>query len=550
MKRLAKRLSPSLYEALRSLRSWYWERKRLSQWSRIIRRTQDLGAFAGAPDGPRVVLLPMISRMFLTNFEVPLALALAARGAQVEVVFDDATFPLCEMTTGDVVEKGQEPFCRRCIRNMESLTAGLDLRVRLTSEFCDDALLDQFRQQAEGVDVASALSYEQEGIPIGRPAVMVALRHFRKGAMEGLPEEESVLRKYMVSAMISRHVAESLASEGPIHAAMVSHGIYTSWEPVLEVFRKIGVQVAAYDRMPSQHTYQFNWNVGPNTGDISSAWQRVWRERPLTETQRAEALDYLASRETFKRESVKFSTTLPQDPGSLRKQLEIPEDKTALLLVSNLVWDAAAVGRDLIFTDTLDWVTRTIGIVAEHPESLHLVIKPHPAEVLRGTKLFVAEEVRKRMPDLPGNVTLLQADAKINPMSLMKAVDVGISHTSTAGMEMAVLGKPVIPVSQAHYRGQGFTFDPETFEQYERLLAEAPGLAERYTDEMKELAIKYLYVRTSKYQHRIPLAREKGYLNCVGFALDSLDDLLPGRIPDLDFICDAVLSGRRDFVKD
>ena len=416
MKRIVQKLCPSLYEGLRSRRSRSLERKRLSQWRSIIRRTRDLGAFTGTPDGPRVVLLPMIGRMFLTNFEVPLALALAARGAQVELVFDDATFPLCELTTGDVAQKGQEPFCRQCIENMEAMTAELPLRIRRTSEFCDAAMLEQFRNQAEQADLSRLLSYEQEGIPIGRPAMMVALRYFRKGAMAGLPEEEPVLRKYMVSAMISKHVAESLAAEGPIHAALVSHGIYTSWEPVLEAFRERGIRVAAYDRMPGQHTYQFNWNVSPNTGDISSAWERVWRERPLTEQQRAEALDYLASRETFKRESVKFSTTPPQDPQSLRKQLGIPEDKTALLLVSNLVWDAAAVGRDLIFTDTLDWVTRTIQVVAEHPESLHLIVKPHPAEVLRGTKLFVAEEVRKRMPDLPGNVTLLQADAKINAM--------------------------------------------------------------------------------------------------------------------------------------
>jgi len=488
--------------------------------------------------------------MLLTNFEVPLAMALAARGARMELVFDDAVLPLCELTTGDVVEQGPKPFCRQCIENMEAMTAGLPLRIRLVSEFCDEAVLAKFRRQAEQVDLSDLLSYEQEGIPIGRPAVIVALRYFRKGAIEGLPEEEPVLRDYLVSAMISKHVAECLVAESPIHSSLMSHGIYTSWEPALEVLKKNHVPVVAYNSVPTVDTYQFNWGVSPDAGDISLAWQRTWSHRPLTGEQRTAALDYLASRETFKREAVKFSMAPPQDPRALRTQLGVSEDKTALLLVSNLVWDAAAAGRDLLFTDTLHWVTKTIQTVARYPDTLHLIIKPHPAEVLRGTKLFVADEVRKQMPDLPDNVTLLQADAKINPMSLMKAVDVGIAHTSTAGMEMAVLGKPVIPVSQAHYRSKGFTFDPETIEEYEHLLAESPRLAERYTEEMRELAIKYLYVRVFRYQQQIPLLKLDNYPTCSGYTMDSFDDLLPGQDPCLDFICDVILNHGPDFVRD
>ncbi|MCE5278157.1 MAG: hypothetical protein ABFD92_04585 [Planctomycetaceae bacterium] len=521
---------------------------RHAAWREVMRRTTDISRFAAHPQGPRVVYMSMIGNMYLTNFEVPLALALNARGARVEMIFDDFVFPLCELTVADTMAN-KESFCRRCMDNRRRMTQGLPLTVRLISELVDPASLERYRQVAMSVTADNALQFEYEGVPVGRPAMMVAMRHFRRASLDSTAADIDVLRQYVVSALITKHAAQRLADEGPIHAALMSHGIYTSWEPALSVFLKRGVRVAAYDRQPGPNRFQFNWDSSPQNGDIGPAWNGRWKNRPMTPPQRQEALDYLASRETFAKESCKYSDAPPSDPVQLRAALGIASEKTALLLVSNLVWDAAAVGRDLVFSNTLEWVAKTIEIVSRHP-NLHLIVKPHPAEVMRGTKLFVGEEIRRQFPKLPANVTILPAGVHMNPMSLMKAVDVGIAHTSTAGLEMAALGKPVIPVSQAHYRGKGFTFDVESFAAYETIIARAAELPGQYTPDMRELALKYVLVRFFKYQHHIPLVREKRYLDCRGYEIKSLDDLLPGRMADLDFVCQAILDQREDFVRD
>jgi hypothetical protein len=538
-----------LRKPIRKVYKNWLERRRLSDWRKLARRSADLARFAGAPDGPRLVHLPMIGRMFLTNFELCLSMALAGRGAKVEVIFDDAALPLCEMTTADVVAESQAAFCRNCIAHARKMLAPLPIKVRWVSEFVSAEQREAFRQRAEVVDLGDVLHYEEEGIPIGRPALMVAMRHFRLGLLGNSRAEQDVLRGYMVTAMVSRHIAEQACREGGIHAAMLSHGIYSSFEPALEAFKKHGVPVAVYDRQTGVDRYQFNWDVSPNSSDISGPWERTWKNRPLTDEQRRQAVEYVADRETFKNEAAKFSLARPEVAAELRADLGVPAGKTALLLVSNLVWDAAAVGRDLIFANTMEWVSKSIDIVSMHPDKLHLVVKPHPAEVMRGTKMFVGEEIRKAYCPLPANVTVLDAGAKINPQSLMKAMDVGISHTSTAGLEMAALGKPVIPVSMAHYRGKGFTFDPNSIEEYRQLLSRADQLPSRYTEEMKELALKYVHVRYFKYQHDLPLLREDGFLNCIGYKIRSFDDLLPGRIEHLDFVCDAILNKRTDFVR-
>ena len=54
--------------------------RRVARWHSVVKRTTELDRFAGDSAGPRIAHLPMIGHMFLTNFEIPLAPALNARG--------------------------------------------------------------------------------------------------------------------------------------------------------------------------------------------------------------------------------------------------------------------------------------------------------------------------------------------------------------------------------------------------------------------------------------------------------------------------------------
>jgi capsule polysaccharide export protein KpsC/LpsZ len=84
------------------------------------------------------------------------------------------------------------------------------------------------------------------------------------------------------------------------------------------------------------------------------------------------------------------------------------------------------------------------------------------------------EVVRESLPRFSENVHLIQADAAINTYDIVEIADLGLVYTTTVGMEMAMSGVPVVVAGFTHYRGKGFTIDPNSwndfFEQIDQIL--------------------------------------------------------------------------------
>jgi len=77
----------------------------------------------------------------------------------------------------------------------------------------------------------------------------------------------------------------------------------------------------------------------------------------------------------------------------------------------------------------------------------------------------------------------------------MDVADLGLVYTTTVGLEMAMNGLPVIVSGQTHYRGRGFTMDPDNWVAYFKLLGavlENPKVY-RLSKEQVEHAWRYAY---------------------------------------------------------
>ena len=110
------------------------------------------------------------------------------------------------------------------------------------------------------------------------------------------------------------------------------------------------------------------------------------------------------------------------------------------------------------------------------------------------------------LPELPEHIHLVAAGDPINTYDLVEIADLGLVYTTTVGMEMAMSGVPVIVAGQTHYRGKGFTLDPDSWEAYEeswssRWLHQAQ---QRMTQEQVEQAWKYAYRFFFDYPHPFP----------------------------------------------
>jgi capsule polysaccharide export protein KpsC/LpsZ len=112
----------------------------------------------------------------------------------------------------------------------------------------------------------------------------------------------------------------------------------------------------------------------------------------------------------------------------------------------------------------------------------------------------------ERFPSLPENIHLLPADAEVNTYDLVDIAEVGLVFTTTVGMEMAMVGMPVIVSGKTHYREKGFTVDARSWEEYfsslDRVL-NAPK-KHRLSREQVERAWTYAYRFFFEYPQPFP----------------------------------------------
>ena len=94
----------------------------------------------------------------------------------------------------------------------------------------------------------------------------------------------------------------------------------------------------------------------------------------------------------------------------------------------------------------------------------------------------------------------------MNTYDLVSIADLGLVFTTTAGMEMAMSGLPVIVAGQTHYRNKGFTMDAETWDSYFEMLNKVlqSPIKSRPPREQVETAWTYAYRFFFEYPQPFP----------------------------------------------
>src|SRR5687767_4224390 len=181
------------------------------------------------------------------------------------------------------------------------------------------------------------------------------------------------------------------------------------------------------------------------------------------------------------------------------------DDRPVVLLAANVLGDSLTLGRNIFAESMSEWITRTVQFFAGRPE-VQFVIRVHPGETMVPKAKSMAAVVREALPDIPENIHIIAATDKINTYDLIEIADLGLAYTTTVGMETAMNGIPVICCGQTHYRGRGFTIDPNTWNEYiatlEKVLADLP--AHRLNEEQTAKAWNYAYRFFFEYPRPFP----------------------------------------------
>ncbi|WP_415380080.1 hypothetical protein [Halosimplex sp. TS25] len=258
-------------------------------------------------------------------------------------------------------------------------------------------------------------------------------------------------------------------------------------------------------------------------------------DRPLSDGQDAEVEEIMAGRRDGSEIRYHYASNseVSVEAGS--------GDGLTVGVFSNLMWDASLASKAITFADPYEWVVRTLSVLARR-EDVHVVMKPHPAEAMRESNRRVDRWLESEHPDIVDRIELLPPDTDVSPYELMGDLDVGVVYSTNLALEMAIDGIPAVVAADVHYRGNGFTIDPENREAYLEILRNIDNVG--MTDEMQTRARRYahlLWVR-KHIPYRVYETSSKDDFGSVHALPVEHEDLTPGN-EHVDFIIDQVLAG-------
>lgn len=137
-----------------------------------------------------------------------------------------------------------------------------------------------------------------------------------------------------------------------------------------------------------------------------------------------------------------------------------------IIIPLNIMWDAAALGIERIFTSMENWVLETVEFIINNTDA-KVAIREHPAEnnPNENNDKKIAKAINKKYQNNK-RVHIVKSDDPINSYSLLKYAKVVLPLSSTLGIESAILDKVVVTHSRCYYNSCSFVYSADSKEDY------------------------------------------------------------------------------------
>ncbi len=479
-----------------------------------------------------------------SNLEGAVAAALKMRGHKVLMVLCDGVYKACAKRVDFPDESISEwaKYCPSCIRHNSQLFDNLALDYIYISDLVPPGKAEELRKLSDSVDPKNYQNLTYNGLNVGNHLESAMMRHMRGSSYEG---KEELLKEYAFAVLVNAAASyDAIKRFGPDRVYM-SHGIYADWGPALSEALNANIPVTSYTCCYLNAHFYFGTVRKKDETFLSvtpEAWEMLKDEKLNGKSMwRTEHFLDQRYKKNIARDMEGILKNYKGDRQHFIEHYGLKNDKPVWGVMTHINWDAVSDYFPMIHDNFDHWLFETVKVISEIPE-VQWLIKIHPSEINDNPTTGCQAFLEKNFPDLPGNIKVLKMDDDISPLDFYSLLDGCVTVMGTGGLELALQGKPVILAGQAHYSRKGFTYDPDSHEEYENLLRKAGGLG-KLSDEQMELAWKYGY--TYFIRKQIPLTPV--IQNDLRLDMKRISNLLPGNNSYIDFLCDRIIDGK-DFI--
>jgi hypothetical protein len=257
-----------------------------------------------------------------------------------------------------------------------------------------------------------------------------------------------------------------LLSHRRYDAVLIPNGSILEFGAIYRAARCAGTRVVTFEFGEQRDCLWLAQDAEVMLLDTTDLWE-ARRDEPLVGEERAAIGSLYRARQGGTSEDAfdrQWQMGESQGAQTARARLGLDPARPVALLCTNVVGDSLSLGREIFSDGMAGWLAMTVRHFAERPQA-QLVVRVHPGESF-GTADPSEGIVHAALPELPRHVIVVPHDSPVNTYDLIGLAHLGLVYTTTAGIEMAMNGVPVIVAGKTHYRGRGFTCDPSTAEEY------------------------------------------------------------------------------------
>jgi hypothetical protein len=481
-----------------------------------------------------------------TTYEATIARACRTRGANVEYLLCDGLLPECDQHW-DSKSNSPRPLdlCQRCQSEAKTSLYDLGFPYHWLGDFVSQAERAEAFAWAQGLPPDGLRSASFKGTPIGEWVLSSVISYFRQYPPDiNDSHVVSVYRGFQFSAAIVVAGISNYLEANEVESALLFNGRQSITRVALEIFQQRGIRVLTHERAEYQRGHI---NVRPNAHCMSPApfknfWS-MWGQVPLERRSLDAALKWLVQRRyganlawiPFNKSSVSASP--------LKTSMGLSPDKRLWVLFTSSTDEVA--GDPLLrgpYESQSVWVRDVVQWVGSR-DDVELVIKVHPN---LGGNSYIGEatdelHIYKQMKSLlPANIRIVLPEDFVNAYSLAQEADVGVTFGSTIGLEMAMMGKPVLLASRAIYEYGSHILTVRSRESLRGMLEKC---LQAFPDrEIQREAFRLAYYYIFKYELPFPGVTLSGLYE-VKSSYTSPEDLAPGTDDSLDQICNFLAKG-------
>lgn len=442
----------------------------------------------------RVLIGPSFA-IYPPSFAMDKALSIALNLRDVDVIpiyCDSVQQEECNCIGGEWSNmKSFSKNCKMCKKSSEQLWQQSPNKPIAFSDYLSDSDIEMISATVLVMDFESALDFSENGIAYGLLAKDILVNNYLVATPTLIDNHEHLIKVHLKNLLMISLVYERILDEQKPDRVISNDSYYGMWAILEKHCKTRGIPY--YSHWPiTYNRVAFAYNDAAMNLNFSKSWPE-FSKKALTASDEERIEKWLAGERGLVIDTTKLSGHECDDPVLSR----IDPSKPTLILAANVIWDLAALNKQILFADMIEWATETMAWFREHTD-FQLIIRPHPTETspkIPRTRETIATSIEMNDIQVPENVFLLKADAKTTLKELIEKFNVrGVTvHTTTVGFECPARGLPVITTAKSHYRGRGFTFDPVTKQEYFLCLSDLlTGERKLVSESSRDLAKKFI----------------------------------------------------------